>query len=607
MTRSIIGRWISGGEGRPARTKPKAGFRPVLEVLEDRRTPSTFTVNSTGDTGTGSGSSGDLRYCITQANSAGGANTIQFDSTVFGTPQTITLTSLLPAITDNNLTITGPGSNLATVSGNKQFQVFNITAANASLSSLTVANGSNSYGAGINFSGSGTLAISNTLLANNSATGSGGGIRVSGSGTLTLANSVLSGNFAATSGGGLYNSAANNSTAILTNCTLSGNSTGTGGSFGGNNDNGGAIKNGSTLTLTDCTLSNNSAYHNGGGLCNIGTATLTNCTLSGNTVQTGSGGGTFGGTVTLNNTLIAGNTAATDPDVAGTVNSGSGFNLIGNGTGMSGITNGTNGNQVGTSTSPINPLLAALGSYGGLTQTMALLPGSPALDAGSNALDGGVTTDQRGDARIVNGTVDIGAFENQAAASFSISAPASTTAGNTFSITVSALNSSGQVDPNFTGTITFASTDPLAGLPASYTFTSADQGVHTFSVTLKRAGAQTIAAIDATTGSATLTVAPAAASQLVVSGPSSVAHGTAFSLTVTVEDPYGNVATGYTGTVHFSSSDTTATLPANYTFKASDNGTHTFSVTLRKRGTQTITVTDTLVGSITGTFTTTVT
>jgi hypothetical protein len=444
------------------------------------------------------------------------------------------------------------------------------------------------------------------VIANNSASGSGGGIDASGSGTLTLANSVLSGNLA-TAGGGLYNSTAQSSTAILTNCTLSGNSTATGGAHGGTNDTGGAIRNGGTLTLTDCTLSNNFAYYKGGGIYNIGTETLTNCTLSGNTAQTGYGGGTFGGTVTLNNTLVAGNTASADPDVAGTVNSSSGFNLIGNGTGMSGITNGTNGNQVGTSTSPINSLVAVLGNYGGPTQTMALLPGSPALAAGSTALDGGVTTDQRGDARVVNGTVDIGAFENQAAASFSFSAPASTTAGNAFSITVSALNSSGQVDPNFTGTITFASTDPLAGLPASYKFTTADQGVHTFTVTLKRAGAQTIGAIDATSGSATLTVAPAAASQLVVSGPSSVTHGTAFSLTVTAEDPYGNVATGYTGTVHFSSSDSTATLPANYMFKAADNGTHTFSVTLRRRGTQTITVTDTLVGSITGTYTTTVT
>ena len=65
--------------------------RPVLEVLEGRVVLSTFTVNSLGDAGSGSNGSGDLRYCINQANANDQANTIVFDSTVFSTPQTITL------------------------------------------------------------------------------------------------------------------------------------------------------------------------------------------------------------------------------------------------------------------------------------------------------------------------------------------------------------------------------------------------------------------------------------------------------------------------------------------------------------------------------------
>ena len=94
---------------------------------------------------------------------------------------------------------------------------------------------------------------------------------------------------------------------------------------------------------------------------------------------------------------------------------------------------------------------------------------------------------------------------------------------------------------------------------------------------------------------------PAAATNLVVSGPSSVTSGTAFSITVTAEDAYGNVATGDTGTVHFSSTDNRATLPANYIFTAADNGVHIFSrVKLRKRGLETITATDTVFGSISG-------
>jgi hypothetical protein len=67
----------------------------------------------------------------------------------------------------------------------------------------------------------------------------------------------------------------------------------------------------------------------------------------------------------------------------------------------------------------------------------------------------------------------------------------------------------------------------------------------------------------------------------------------AFSLTLTVEDVYGNVVTGYTGTVHFSSTDTQATLPRNYTFTAADKGVHTFTgLVLRKKGYQKITITD---------------
>ncbi len=72
-------------------------------------------------------------------------------------------------------------------------------------------------------------------------------------------------------------------------------------------------------------------------------------------------------------------------------------------------------------------------------------------------------------------------------------------------------------------------------------------------------------------------------------------------LTITVQDAYGNLVTGYTGTIHFTSTDSAATLPANYTFTAADQGVHTFTgLVLRKRGTQKITLTDTLNSSLTG-------
>ena len=96
----------------------------------------------------------------------------------------------------------------------------------------------------------------------------------------------------------------------------------------------------------------------------------------------------------------------------------------------------------------------------------------------------------------------------------------------------------------------------------------------------------------------------ASATTLTVTGfTSPTTAGAAHNVTVTAYDAYGNVATGYTGTVHFTSSDAQAILPANYTFTGGDAGTHTFSVTLKTAGTQSITATDTVTGSITGTQT----
>ena len=68
--------------------------------------------------------------------------------------------------------------------------------------------------------------------------------------------------------------------------------------------------------------------------------------------------------------------------------------------------------------------------------------------------------------------------------------------------------------------------------------------------------------------------------------------------TVTLKDTYGNTATGYRGTVHFTSTDDQAALPANYTFIAGDAGTHSFSVTFKTTGSQSVTVADTTTNSL---------
>jgi hypothetical protein len=183
--------------------------------------------------------------------------------------------------------------------------------------------------------------------------------------------------------------------------------------------------------------------------------------------------------------------------------------------------------------------------------------------------------------------------------------PSPVTAGTSNSITVTAEDANGHVLTGYSGTVHFSSSDHQATLPADYTFTPADAGMHTFGnlVTLRTAGTQSITAQDlgnptigGTQGN--ITVNPAAAIAFSVSGyPASVTAGTAQNLTVTAVDVYGNLATGYTGTVHITSSDPQASLPADHTLSG---GTGTFAVTLKTAGSQAITATDTVTTSITG-------
>jgi hypothetical protein len=114
--------------------------------------------------------------------------------------------------------------------------------------------------------------------------------------------------------------------------------------------------------------------------------------------------------------------------------------------------------------------------------------------------------------------------------------------------------------------------------------------------------------IAAITGSeSNISVQPAAASVLTVTGLANPdTAGVAGNLTVTAYDPYGNVASGYTGTIHFSSSDARAVLPGNYTFTGSDAGTHLFSVTFNTTGQQSLNSTDTVTATITGSASVTV-
>jgi len=178
------------------------------------------------------------------------------------------------------------------------------------------------------------------------------------------------------------------------------------------------------------------------------------------------------------------------------------------------------------------------------------------------------------------------------------------TAGVDTSVTLTIYDAYDNVVTDYLGTVNFTSSDGYPAevggnpVPYQYTFTAADAGTHTFSVTFYTAGTQTITATDtgnaSLTDTSTFTVAPAPASRLEMTphGGNTGIGGTLY-ITVTAYDSYNNTATDYSGTVNFTSDDTTAVLPADYTFDPStDNGSHTFMVVFNTAGTWYLNVTD---------------
>jgi uncharacterized repeat protein (TIGR01451 family)/CSLREA domain-containing protein len=389
-----------------------------------------ITVNTTSDEAVTDGQC-SLREAVSNADAnndatggdcaAGspGADTIDLSSL----SGTITLTSTLPTISDE-LLISGPGAGVLTIDANGHEQVFTVGSALATIDGLTM------IGAAINDGNlsSGTAILSNGALTveNSTITGNsgrfGGGIASYGS-SLTVENSAISGNSAGNSGGGILNESP---TATISNTTISGNQNGIdfgggivnfggaltiekstiSGNSGGIGSSGGAIWNGfgTTLTVTNSTISGNSAFV-GGGIDNyFGTATVISSTITANSSVGGSG---ITGGVTIKNTIVAAQTAGADcaqpaPD--------GGYNLDDDGTcGLS---------SANHSLSNTDPLLdpAGLRGNGGPTQTIALQPGSPAINAipaGINGCGTTITIDQRGVSRPQGSGCDIGAFERE--------------------------------------------------------------------------------------------------------------------------------------------------------------------------------------------------
>jgi Dockerin type I domain len=396
--------WFARHAGRGPASRPhhqSTRRRLTLEPLEDRALLSTFTVNSLGDTGTGSGLSGDLRYVITQADKTPGDNTIQFSVT-----GRITLNSALPDLSNTTglMDIEGPGAANLTVSGNNEVRVFQVdSGADVTLSGLTITGGAANSGGGIYTSG--TLTVANSTIDNNSASPSfygssyGGGIY--NTGTLTLTNSTIDNNGAdnevdagysygtGSYGGGIYNTGTLN----LDRCTLSGNvafvAQGGIGPFGGDayaSAFGGAIYTTGDLTLDDCTVSRNSA-DGGAGYAVSG--------YQGPTYTAGnaSGGGVYVGlgTVHINGSSIEENSAIGGNGEGGWPLNNPDFGGRGGGNAFGGGLTITNQAQAWISQTliAVNSALAGYGgsSPGGSYKGVTLAPGGDGGSASGGGLD----------------------------------------------------------------------------------------------------------------------------------------------------------------------------------------------------------------------------
>ena len=310
-----------------------------------------YSVNTLSDIATGSGTTGSLRYVLSQVNAGTGSG----DEIFIDVVGTITLTNG-PLVISKAVTIFGPDAALLTISGNNATRVFSIpTAITVSMYRLTIANGTDASGAG------------------------SGGIFTGSS--LTLTEVAFSGNSAPLGGGAIDSFGA----LIVVDCT-----------FVGNTGLRGAIYNGGTMSMQNSTLTRNTAT-DGGAINSASALTLQNSTVTGNTAST-LGGGIYiaSGSVTITNSIVAGNTTTGNAggDCQGCGTQGT-HNLI---------SSTTPANIISASSLMLGPL-----QYNGSdTQTIMPLVGSPAILAGINSP---TAYDQRNFSRMIGASAqtDLGA------------------------------------------------------------------------------------------------------------------------------------------------------------------------------------------------------
>jgi hypothetical protein len=505
----------SSGRRRPIQNRKPHTCKLVLELLEDRCLPSTYSVTNTNYSGTGSldlaiataVAAHDSAAVITFSGLPANA-TIQLNASTVNaaaTPSYGPTAFFINGGSGTKITIDGSGAPGLVINGGNAVSPFVVASGNAlTLEYLTLAHGHATGGNGANGSN----------LGGGGGAGLGGGVYDDG-GTFTALDCTFTNNVAQGGVGGLgsgnpngVGGAGGGPNGGAANGGVGGvggggggdgqNKPGGAGGFGGGGGGGaapplhagvggfggghglsgshsnqggpgaglggGIFSNGGTLTLSNDTFTANSAIAganipNGGQLnsdgfggavfARNGSVTLTNDTISGNTANQG-GRGVYilgdGATATavINNTIIGQSDTSVSDFVANSINGGA--------TTTSGIDDliRTAVNFGGTFVSTQDPHLGPLASNGGPTQTMALLTGSPAIDAGNNPAASSLLYDQRGPGypRIV-GRVDIGSFA---------ALPTASLAGYTTDLATEIV------------TFTFSATDPSTTDVAGFTY-----------------------------------------------------------------------------------------------------------------------------------------